>query len=674
MFKKHRSLSSYTIVLFALTLITSHAVSAQSDNVKEDLNKELKKYSLVRLDPAESRQQADQSRKINLNADGRSFELTLTPRDLRSNRYHAEETGANGNRNIAPGSVNTFKGKVSGDDASSVRMFMDGSRVEGFFFTRGDKFYVEPASHFSRSADPANVVIYKAEDIQNPFHINCQNHVQQKIENGKAFANGAGANIVPEVLTLRVVEIATDADFEFVSASGGSVAANADILNSLNMVEGVYENELGLVFSVTFQHTWATGDPFGSTGIEGVMRQFQFYWNTNYPSTSAQYARDTAHLFTNKSYARGQGWALIDVVCNRPNDSYGVTGLIEWVPAKYMLTAHEIGHNLGATHVEAGQSCANTLMNSQLSTETPFTFCQTSRSHIEAHINDTIKGACLSTRTSAPTRLDFDGDGKSDMGLFRPSTGVWFILNSANSAFSIFQFGQAGDKPVAEDYDGDGKTDAAVYRNGGWFRLKSSTGTVDGIGFGTDGDIPAAADYNGDGKADVAVYRPSEGRWYIFPTGSSNFEVRQFGIAEDIPVPADYDGDGLDDVNVFRPSTGTWFRINSRDGSFSALQFGSPGDRPQVGDFDGDGRADQTIYRPASGSWYVFFSTTNNFGGIGFGADGDVPVPADFDGDGKTDFAVFRPGNGNWYKLQSQDNGFYVYQLGTGGDMPAHAR
>ena len=72
-----------------------------------------------------------------------------------------------------------------------------------------------------------------------------------------------------------------------------------------------------------------------------------------------------------------------------------------------------------------------------------------------------------------------DGDGKTDMAVFRPSSGQWFLLNSSTNfaTWTVFTWGAAGDVPVARDYDGDGRTDMAVYRpsSGQWFLLKSST-------------------------------------------------------------------------------------------------------------------------------------------------------------------------------------------------------
>ncbi len=71
--------------------------------------------------------------------------------------------------------------------------------------------------------------------------------------------------------------------------------------------------------------------------------------------------------------------------------------------------------------------------------------------------------------------FDFDGDGKTDYGVFRPANNIWYLLNS-QTGFSATQFGLSSDKTVPADYDGDGKTDIAIYRDGQWWIAKAQGG------------------------------------------------------------------------------------------------------------------------------------------------------------------------------------------------------
>ena len=161
---------------------------------------------------------------------------------------------------------------------------------------------------------------------------------------------------------------------------------------------------------------------------------------------------------------------------------------------------------------------------------------------------------------------DFDGDAKTDISVYRGSTGEWFILRSVDSMLFSVGWGAPtlGDIPVPADYDADGQADLAVYRNstGQWF-VRRSAGGITTLSWGAPsfGDIPVPADYDGDRRADLAVYRNSTGEWFLRNSSDSTATVVGWGEPGhgDIPVPADYDGDGKADFAVYRNNTGLWF-------------------------------------------------------------------------------------------------------------------
>ena len=207
--------------------------------------------------------------------------------------------------------------------------------------------------------------------------------------------------------------------------------------------------------------------------------------------------------------------------------------------------------------------------------------------------------------TDPPARpvADFDGNGTTDVAVFRPSTGQWFIRNGPT-----VQWAAGGDIPVPGDYNGDGATDVAVYRpsTGQWFVRNGLT-----VQWGADGDVPVPADYDGNGTADVAVYRPSTQQWFV----RGGLTV-QWGTTGDVPVPADYDGNGSDDVAVYRPSTGQWFVRNGL-----TVQWGAANDVPVPGDYDGDGATDVAVFRPSTGQFFVRNGVT-----VQWGVSTDVPL------------------------------------------------
>jgi len=263
--------------------------------------------------------------------------------------------------------------------------------------------------------------------------------------------------------------------------------------------------------------------------------------------------------------------------------------------------------------------------------------------------------------------FDFDGDGKADVSVFRPSTNVWYQIQSSNTQVAVQNFGLSGDVVTPADYDGDGKTDLGIFRpsSGDWWFKNSASGVIQNVHWGEAGDIPRPTDFDGDGNADFIVYRQSNSVWYRLGSTGVMSNVA-FGTAEDKPLIGDFDGDGKADLAVFRPSTGEWWRQSSVDNSVQVTNWGISTDTPVAADFDGDSKTDFAVYR--GGVWYILNSSNGQTAIVNFGLSEDKPVAADFDGDGKADIAVFRPSNGVWYLLQSTA-GFAAMQFGVSTDI-----
>lgn len=268
----------------------------------------------------------------------------------------------------------------------------------------------------------------------------------------------------------------------------------------------------------------------------------------------------------------------------------------------------------------------------------------------------------------------------SDIAVWRPDTGGWYVMGASGVMRVAEGWGLSGDFPRPGDYDGDGKTDFCVFRpsTNTWLIRRSSNGGIDSVGFGIADDIPAPADFDGDGITDVAVLRKNVpttgwGTWYVRKSSDQGFLGIEIEIDSDTDekklAPADYDGDGKADATVWRSADMSFRTKRSSDGAFQTISFGQASAQLVPGDYDGDGKADYAIRRQSDGNWIIRYSTTGTIQpSVGWGLATDIGVQNDYDADGRVDFGVFR--NGAWYIKHISNGSERIENWGQQYDIP----
>ncbi len=214
--------------------------------------------------------------------------------------------------------------------------------------------------------------------------------------------------------------------------------------------------------------------------------------------------------------------------------------------------------------------------------------------------------------------------GRPDTTGLYDSASNEFLLRNKNTTGGpdlTVVFGQAGDLPVVGDWDADGVTDVGVFRpSTGQFLLQQGAQTLTINFVGAEGDLPLAGDWDGDGFDTIGVFRadPKTGASFFltnaravdndFPNVDIQFSAGQAG---DLPLGGDWDGDGLETVGLYQPSTTTFFLFNAFVvGNEITFAFGLPGALPLAGDWNADNTDGVGVYLAASRSMHL----TDDFG------------------------------------------------------------
>ena len=409
---KHLRRVSILVILGGLYSL--HLGSARTPATERALQPVLSNYEVIRIEPSDIEARVQTSNRLQVQLTSGLLDFRVEQRNLLSPHYRAEVTGEDGIRRQLPSPpVNTYKGTaVVGQEVVTGRFSITKDRFEGVVFTPGDWHYLEPLGNYLRSAEAAELVVYKQSDIKPGQEWRCgvPHHLQEGRERLEARA------AVTDTTTTYKVEIATEADYEYVQYWGGSASvANQEIQGILNYVEGVYETELKLKLEIVYQHAWtSSSDPYSGTDGSDLLDQFREYWNDNFYAEGY----DLAHLWTDRDTLThvdedGEefdigGTAWLGAVCRLyrgGSASYGISKGYTQTPYKFILTAHEIGHNFDATHPDEEEppvaSCARTIMQRKPTPGDRLTFCQFSRNEIRDHVS--TYNSCLEAESDTIT-------------------------------------------------------------------------------------------------------------------------------------------------------------------------------------------------------------------------------------------------------------------------------
>jgi len=353
-------LVSFVLCLTTQMLLAQQPILLEPMKISEEYTGKIKQtidnFKIVRLDSNVLRN-ISKNNKGNLDlhliiGDDYDWKITLEENNIKGPNYSIEEN--NKSFDSQQQTVTTYKGYLNANSYNHVRLAISETMFEGYFSNEREMIFIRPLNSIIPNYPAKDYfIIFNAKDIKDNLNIKeCGIEQIKKIYQLKSLTTARATT------SCRVLEIATEADFEFFQANGSNVAtANNSILATLNQVEGVYQATFNIRFLVAYQSVWSnTNDPYSVVGGTSVVDELANWWQANRTNVS----RDIVFFFSAKTGHNVKGSARVwgGTVCSSQVNSYAfsATALTNNL---VITTAHEIGHLFSATHPDLSSTACS---------------------------------------------------------------------------------------------------------------------------------------------------------------------------------------------------------------------------------------------------------------------------------------------------------------------------
>ena len=337
------------ICAVALLAVSPVLFASKVQGVSVSHHEPLQRLSLQQGDAATAQKlRARDALDMRFDAMGRSFVLDLQPNT---------ELLASSAASALVADLAVYRGSLADSPGSWARIVVADGQPRGLIWDGSEMFAVEAAGDSVLAI--GEPVIYRLADVTvSPGQMTC----------GASSLGSSGAavysNIVREISVMMQrapgatdeIRIAAIGDAAFTADQGGNAAAA--IATRINNVDGIYSQQLAVQITADLIETFdAANDPFSAETNSGDLLDEVADYRFN---NSTQRARGLTHLFTGKNLdGSTAGVAFVGALCSNRFGA-GLAEARRGATLDSLISAHEIGHNFGASHDgDPAESCPN---------------------------------------------------------------------------------------------------------------------------------------------------------------------------------------------------------------------------------------------------------------------------------------------------------------------------